>query len=284
MCLLEGGLIMHKNPLVRKAYLKAYYEKNKEKLASQGKKYRKEHKEVIQEYNKQYRIANAEKLKEYGKQYREMNAERLKETSKEYAKNNKTKLQEYKKQYYATNRDRILSQRKEDRQLNKAKYRAINRAYYMNNKDKIKVAQKQYYEDNLEQIKATKRKYYETHKDMFYTDEKKEKVSICCGHKKELSPNQNKNMINLPSKEKFRIISKLKTSTRHALNTNNSSTRKGVCYLKRDNKWLAYLEVDGIKYHKSFDTEQEAIDYREFLEDKYYTDEQKFIRNKYSKC
>jgi len=57
----------------RKAYLKAYYKANREKLLNRAKAYREANKEERKLYEKAYREANKQKISDYKKAYREFN-------------------------------------------------------------------------------------------------------------------------------------------------------------------------------------------------------------------
>lgn len=58
------------------ARVKAWKEKNKEKVAAQHKRYREKHKDDLKEYNKEYYQNNKEKIDERNKKYAEKRAER----------------------------------------------------------------------------------------------------------------------------------------------------------------------------------------------------------------
>lgn len=63
----------HKNKETQKAYHKAYYKANREKLLNRAKAYREAHKEERKVYEKTYREANKQKIADYKKAYREVN-------------------------------------------------------------------------------------------------------------------------------------------------------------------------------------------------------------------
>lgn len=54
-------------------------------------------------------------------------------------------------------------------------------------------------------------------------------------------------------------------------NRSNSNKTVGVRNTKTGNNkdWMAYLKADGVNHRKLFETEQEAIDHRQYLEGKY---------------
>lgn len=53
------------------------------------------------------------------------------------------------------------------------------------------------------------------------------------------------------------------------LKSTNTSGYKGVCFHKNSG-WYAQWVVDGTSYTKTFDTKEEAIDYRKQMVDKFY--------------
>ena len=79
----------------KKAYDKARYEANKEKILEQ---------------NKAYLDANKEKISEQNKAYRKANKEQIADKKKAYYEANKEKLLEQKKVYYEADKERILDQ------------------------------------------------------------------------------------------------------------------------------------------------------------------------------
>jgi hypothetical protein len=87
----------------RKAYLKAYHEANKEKIAEKKKAYYQANKEK----RKAYRKANKEKIAEKKKAYRKANKEKIAEKKKAYRKANKEKIAEQDKAYYEANKEKI---------------------------------------------------------------------------------------------------------------------------------------------------------------------------------
>ena len=108
-------------------------------------------------------------------------------------------------------------------------------------------------------------------------------ISIRNGSRPEFSPNQDKERKNLTFKEKRSLVATLSSAQPQSRKDNNSSSKKGVSWDKCRNKWVAYLTVEKSRIIKRFDTEEEAIIYREYLENKYYTEEQLRIRDKYKK-
>ncbi len=70
--------------LSKKDYGKAYYEKNKEKIAKYGRDYNEKNKEKIAKYGRDYRERNKEKIAKYGRDYRERNKEKIAKRMRDY--------------------------------------------------------------------------------------------------------------------------------------------------------------------------------------------------------
>ena len=113
----------------RKAYYKAYYEANKEKIKARKKAHYK---------------ANKEKIKARDKAWREANKEKKTANNKAYYIANKKKISAWHKAYYEANKEKI---------------KAYNKSYYEANKEKIKPKYKAYYEANKEKRKAYELKF-----------------------------------------------------------------------------------------------------------------------------
>ena len=92
---------MPMTPEETKAYKKAYYQKNKEKIKEKEKEYREKNKEKIKE-----------KEKEYKKEYREKNKEKTKEKEKEYYQKNKEQRKEYRQTEQCKKTHRISNWKK----------------------------------------------------------------------------------------------------------------------------------------------------------------------------
>ena len=98
----------HKNIEERKAYLKKYYLKNKERLSSLAKEYRLKNKEQIkQNYLKNKdrirELHQSEKYKKTKRLYRLNNIEFIKQINRNYYLNNKDKVKQYTKEYCLRN-------------------------------------------------------------------------------------------------------------------------------------------------------------------------------------
>lgn len=91
---------------------------------------------------------------------------------------------------------------------------------------------------------------------------------------------QNKLDLSIDSAKK--LINKYKAAKPQALKNNKYSHRKGVSYRKDKHVWEARLYTNRQTYRAFFKTEQDAVQYRIELENKYFTKEQLKIRDKYS--
>ena len=111
----------------KKAYNKAYYEKNKEKIKARKKAY----------YEK-----NKEKLNAYNKAYHENNKEKMNARSKAYKKNNKEKIKAYNKAYHENNREKRVATAKVYYEKNKEKIKAYNKAYGKAHREQPEVKKK----------------------------------------------------------------------------------------------------------------------------------------------
>ena len=112
------------NPKERqKAYLKVYYETNREKLKIQKKAYKKDNKDKIRIQNKSYREANKDKYNDWYETNKDKRKTYHKEYGKKYWRSNKEKIVVTKKKYYEKNKEIINSK---------------NKLYKINNNDKIK--------------------------------------------------------------------------------------------------------------------------------------------------
>ena len=95
-------------------------------------------------YDKAYFKANKDKILAQNKAWYEAN----KNEKKAYYEANKDKIKARKKAYFKANKDKILAQQKEYYEASKDKILARSKAYNEANKDKILAQQKEYYEAN----------------------------------------------------------------------------------------------------------------------------------------
>lgn len=204
----------------------------------------------------------------YNKRYRERHKEKIKEINKRYIENNRDKINQIAKRNYDKNKDRINARRRENYDAEKSK------KYREENKNIIKERQKEFRKNNPETVKQYSLKYYNKNKEKILY---KNSINHC---NKDFSPNQN-NMTNVTKSEKSKYIHKMSSAVPSAHKNNKYSNRKGVRWDKKDNKWWGYITHNKKQIIGRFNTEQEAIDYRIYLEDTYYTPEQLAIRDKY---
>jgi len=71
----------HKDPEVRRAWRKIYYEKHKEKIKQDSKEWRKNNLEQCQQNQKEWRENNQDKIKQMKKDWRENNIDKIKANS-----------------------------------------------------------------------------------------------------------------------------------------------------------------------------------------------------------
>ena len=94
----------------RKEYLKKYYESDLYKAYNKAKY--EANKEKIKKHNRDYYKANKEKMDALIKCWHENNKERLKIKSKAYYEINKEKINAYSKYYYKINKEKIFNNQK----------------------------------------------------------------------------------------------------------------------------------------------------------------------------
>lgn len=92
---------------------KQFYNKNKEKIAKEGKIYRDNNKEVIKKRKKKYRDNNKTKIAKHHKQYREANKEKLKAHNKQYRTDNKEQIKKRRQtEEFKANRNKRRNERR----------------------------------------------------------------------------------------------------------------------------------------------------------------------------
>jgi hypothetical protein len=92
----------HADPEMRKAYLKAYREKNKEAIKQKKAVYQKA-------YNAAYYAANAEAQRARAKQWKDENKEHVNAASHAYRLNNKEKVAQSHKRWAMNNQDKVIA-------------------------------------------------------------------------------------------------------------------------------------------------------------------------------
>ena len=183
----------------------------------------------------------------------------------------------YRKQYWEQNKETLKAKNKEryykDLELTHKKHREYNKKYYSKNKERIRTKQRNTYHKNIEKARLRIHEYYK--RTMIAQSIKKSKYGS------DIAQTQN-GLTYISRSEKARRSSPLIAALPKPLDSKDTSRYKGVCR-EKSGKWRAYINVNGKKYRKTFKTEEEAIKYRLYLEDKYFTDEQKRIKEKYRK-
>lgn len=186
-------------------------------------------------------------------------------------------IKTYRKQYWENNKEILKAKHREryykDLDLTHKKHREYNKKYYRKNKDKIKEKQRRAYYENVGKSRQRVHQYYV--RTMVQQSIKKAKYGS------DIAQTQN-GLTFISRSEKARKSSPLIAALPKPIDSNDTSRYKGVCQ-EKSGKWRAYLNVNGKKYRKTFKTEDEAIKYRLYLEDKYFTAEQKRIKEKYRK-
>ena len=99
--------------LRQKAYKKAWYESNKDKVKSDKKTHYELNKDKVKKYQKDYYQSNKDKVKKYKKNWYDNNKDKV----KSYCNNNKDKVNMWKKTY--NNKTETKAYKKEYRKLNK---------------------------------------------------------------------------------------------------------------------------------------------------------------------
>jgi hypothetical protein len=119
----------YKNKEEQKAYQKAHYQANKDKIAEQKKGYYQANKEKIAERKKARYQANKDKIAEQKKGYYQANKEKIAERKKARYQANKEKILERQKAYCEANKEKIAERKKARYQANKEKIIERKKAY-----------------------------------------------------------------------------------------------------------------------------------------------------------
>ena len=214
----------------------------------------------------------------------------------EYRKRNKIKVKakhnegyeyvynrkKWNKKYYENNKDKITEQRKFYYQENKEIFQNRSKEYYKKNKDMIAKKTHQYYKENKEKLSKQRHDNYMKNR---LNIQKAKSIKYC---NKDFSPHQNGGS-NLSISEMHKFTNERIAAVPKARKSRfgeRTSERRGVCLITTKDGYTyykGYLKVGSRLYYKQFKTEAEAIAYRTYLENTYYTPEQLKIRDKYSK-
>lgn len=115
--------------------------------------YYQENKDAIATYKREYRLINPEKIQKKNRQYYQANRDKLLEGKRENYQVNRDKAIEYQHEYYQANRDKILEQKHEYYQANQDELRDKSREYYQVNLDEKLEYQRKYRQVNLDKIR-----------------------------------------------------------------------------------------------------------------------------------
>lgn len=100
----------------RRAYMRAYYEANKERLTEYHREYTKAHRARINERSKKYRDANRERVRDRQRAYYLANKAEIDAYQAAYQARNKERLQDYWARYYLDRIDQYTVRNREYRQ------------------------------------------------------------------------------------------------------------------------------------------------------------------------
>ena len=151
---------MAKTKEEQKAYYRAYYLANKEKISAKNKQWYVDNKEKAQEIGTAWREDNKERLKEY----RKINKDKIAERQKRYREDNKERLSATSKAYYAANRDRCLASTKRWTLANKEHLKEYSKKYAESGKRReYQKKNKHIFQNNSAKYRALKRKQVPVH-------------------------------------------------------------------------------------------------------------------------
>ena len=97
---------------------------------------------------REYYAKNKNKCKAMMKEYKEKNKEKISELSRKYYEENKEEIKNRSKKYYKENKEEIAKKNREYRQKNKQKFLSRNQKYRSLNKEKVARQQKNWAEKN----------------------------------------------------------------------------------------------------------------------------------------
>ena len=117
----------------QKAYRKAWYESNKNKIKSDKKAHYELNKDIVKKYQKDYYQSNKNKVKKYKKNWYDNNKDKV----KSYCDINRDKVNMWKKTY--DNKTETKFYKKEYRKLNKEKQKTYKKNWHESNKEKVNI-------------------------------------------------------------------------------------------------------------------------------------------------
>lgn len=151
---------MAKTKEEQKAYFRAYYLANKDKIIAKNKQWYVDNKEKAQEIGTAWREDNKERLKEY----RKINKDKISERQKRWREDNKERLSAASKAYYADNRDRCLAYNKRWALTNKEHLKEYSKKYAESGKRReYQKKNKHIFQNNSAKYRALKRKQVPVH-------------------------------------------------------------------------------------------------------------------------
>ena len=112
-----------------KGNVRRYRENNPDKVKASQRKYREDNREYLREQSREYRINNIEKVRKSDRRYRAENIHKLREADREYYKKNSDVIKAYQKEYAKDNPEKISRRGREYRAKNKAKLAQYFRRY-----------------------------------------------------------------------------------------------------------------------------------------------------------
>lgn len=105
----------HKDPEARRAYQRAYRERNEVALRERRHQRYRENTELFKERNRRYYEENKDAIGQQQKEYREENLESRRECGRDHYKKNRHKYNAWKKSWRRCNGDRLRTQNRERR-------------------------------------------------------------------------------------------------------------------------------------------------------------------------
>jgi 5-methylcytosine-specific restriction endonuclease McrA len=154
----------------QKAYMRRWYDANKDKVRTKGKAYREANAERIRAQKRAYRQANIEQARARDAAYAAAHKEEARAYSAAYRATHREKLREYHAQWTRDNPDRVAEYQrngadrsraygKARRMADPAAKAAADRAYRASHPEQCKARSASYYRENSDRIKANNAAY-----------------------------------------------------------------------------------------------------------------------------